>query len=323
MYNAGEEGHMSRSYLFPGRDTKSLTPFELQLEREYDRIDTPSNRITPDIFFRSPEYAQLLNTKYGGLETMIPPGSQIIKQTPLRIEYRDAEGYTHVLNRNGADAASGQIAQQSNRPPILPNTQQQDFIRQLQARLQQALGPTGLAQLDPAAQAAFEAQNTAEKAQLQNQADIERGKLIAGLYGNRVNESSIANQAGANFAEGLGRLQQQQAADYQGRVLQARQFLTNALLQQNQDIGNLYANLSGQQNQRDISSAGLGLEGQQLDEQIRQFNKNYGLNQIGLQQQQQQIDQANSPFNKFLKTLTAVGSLAGGAGTAYGAYKGR
>ena len=312
---------MGRSYLYPGRDTKSLTPVELELERLYDQIDTSSHRITPDTFFKSPEFARFLDTKYGDLRSMVPPGATITNYTPFKLQYKDADGYEHVLQRNGADATSGQIAQQSNRPPILPNAQQQDFLGQLQTRLQQALGPTGLAQLDPEAQAAFEAQNTAEKAQLQQQADIERGKLIAGLYGNRVNESSIANQAGANFAEGVGRLQQQQAADYQGRVLQARQFLTNALLQQNQDIGNLYANLSGQQNQRDIAGAGLGLEGQQLDESIRQFNKNYGLNQIGLRQQQQQIDQANSPFNKFLKTLNAVSGLAQGAGTALGALK--
>ena len=305
---------MGRSYLYPGRDTKSLTPTELELERLYDQIDTKSHRITPDIFFKSPEFAQFLDRKYGDLRSMVPPGASITSYTPFKLEYRDPEGYEHVLQRNGADATSGQIAQQSNRPPILPNKGQDDALAQLRARTLQSLDPTALAQLDPQAQAAFEAQNAAEKAQLQQQADTERGKLIAGLYGNNVEHSSIANQAGANFAEGLGRLQLQQNADYQSRVLQARQFLTNALLQQNQDIGNLYANLSGQQNQRDISGAGLGLSQQELEEQARQFNKNYGLSQIGLQQQQQQIDQANSPFNKFIKTLNAVSGLAQGAG---------
>ena len=311
---------MGRSYLYPGRDTKSLTPQELELERLYDQIDTKSHRITPEIFFKSPEFARFLDTKYGDLRSMVPPGASIVSYTPFKLQYKDAEGYEHVLQRNGADATSGQIAQQSNRPPILPNKPQEDTLQQLRAQVEQGFNPLTLAQLDPETQAQLAAMSAAEDAQLQKQADDERGKLIAGLYGNRVNESSIANQAGANFAEALGRLQGDQRANQAGRLLQARQFLTSAGLQKYQGLSDLLANLSGQANQRDIAGAGLGFDQQQLDEQIRQFNKNYGLNQIGLQQQQQQIDAANSPFNKFLKVLNAGSALAQGAGTALSAY---
>src|SRR5689334_17856175 len=140
---------MGRSYLFPGRNTDSLTPAEKQLERLYDQMDTPGNRITPQQFFSSPQYGQFLASTYGGLENQVPPGSQIINQTPFKIEFKDADGYTHTLTRQGADAASGQFQNQTDRPPILPNKQQNDILSQLYGHLQQSLGPTQLAELSP------------------------------------------------------------------------------------------------------------------------------------------------------------------------------
>jgi hypothetical protein len=284
-------------------------------------MDTPGNRITPQQFFSSPQYGQFLASTYGGLENQVPPGSQIINQTPFKIEFKDADGYTHTLTRQGADAASGQFQNQTDRPPILPNKGQQDILARLQARVQQNLEPVGLAELPPEVQAQLQAISDAEKARIAQQGQDTEGQLVAQLYGNHINQSSIANDAAARFAQQLGLVQQQQSSDAANRNLQLRQYLTNAGLQQNQDLGSLLASLSGQGTQRDIAGAGLGLSQDQLDEQIRQFNKTYGLNQIQLGQNQQQIDAANSPFNKFLKTLSAVGSLAGGVGTAYGAYK--
>lgn len=312
---------MGRSYLYPGRDTKTLTPEEYQLEKLYDRIDTEGHRITPDIFFKSPEFARFLDTKYGDLRSMVPPGSQIINSTPFKLEYKDAEGFTHVLNRAGADATGGTISRQTDRPPILPQRGQQDFISQLQSRLQQSLDPTKLAELPPEVAAQLQAISDAEKGRIAQQGEDERGKLIAQLYGNRVNQSSIANDAAARFAQMLGLVQQQQSSDAASRNLGVRQYLTNAGLQQNQDLASLLANLSGQQNQRDIAGAGLGLDQQRLDELMRQFNKNYGLQQTGLELQKQAQDQANSPFNKFLKTLSAVSGIAQGIGTGYAGFK--
>jgi hypothetical protein len=312
---------MGRSYLFPGRDTKTLTPEQYELEKLYDRIDTEGHRITPDIFFKSPEYANWLNTRYGDLRSMVPPGSQIVNSTPFKIEFKDADGYTHAVTRAGADAASGQFQNQTDRPPILPNKGQQDFIAQLQSRLQQSLDPTKLAELPPEVAAQLQAISDAEKGRIAQQGEDERGKLISQLYGNRVNQSSIANDAAARFAQMLGLVQQQQSSDAAARNLGVRQYLTNAGLQQNQDLSALLANLSGQQNQRDIAGAGLGLDQQRLDEMIREFNKSYGLQQVGLELNKQQLDQQNSPFNKFLKTLNASAGLLQGGGTAYGAYK--
>ncbi len=314
---------MGRSYLFPGRDTKTFTPQERELERLYDQIDTRGHRITPDIFFKSPEYARFLDTKYGDLTSQVPPGSQIINSTPFKLEYKDAEGYTHTINRAGVEAIGGTISRQTDRPPILPQRGQQDFITQLQSRLQQNLGPLGLAELPPEALARLKAVSDAEQAHNQQTNEEQKGQLIAQLYGNRVNQSSIANQAAANFAQRYGLVQQQQQSDAANRELQLRQYLTSAGLQQNQDLGSLLANLSGQQNQRDIAGAGLGLDQQRQDELMRQFNKNFGLQQVGLELQKQQMDQANSPFNKFLKILSATSGLAQGAGTAYAGFKTR
>src|SRR5262252_8744051 len=120
--------YMGRSYLFPGQNTEHLSPAQRQLEALYDQIDRPGNRITPDQFFKSNEYGQWLTSNYGDLQSQIPPGSQIINQTPFKIEYKDADGYTHTLTRQGADAATaGAVQTQSDRPAILPNKQQNDF----------------------------------------------------------------------------------------------------------------------------------------------------------------------------------------------------
>jgi hypothetical protein len=314
---------MGRSYLFPGRDTKTLTPEQYELEKKYDEIDTRGHRITPDIFFKSPEYAQWLNTRYGDLTSQVPPGSQIVNSTPFKIEYKDAEGYTHTLTRGGADAISGQLSKQTDRPNILPNKGNNDIIAQLQSRLAQSFDPTKLAELPPEVAAQLQQISDAEKARIGQQGEDERGKLISQLYGNRVNQSSIANDAAARFAQQLGLVNQQQSSDAASRTLGVRQYLTNAGLQQNQDLGSLLASLSGQQSQRDIAGAGIGLDQQRLDEMMREFNKNYGLGQVGLELQKQGQDQANSPFNKFLKVLSATSGLASAAGTAYSAYKGR
>ena len=312
---------MGRSYLWGGRDTKTLTPEQYELEKLYDRIDTPSHRINPEIFFKSPEYGQWLATRYGDLTTQVPPGAQIVNSTPFKIEYKDAEGYTHTITRAGAEAVSGQLSKQTDRPNILPNKGQQDFISQLRTRLQQSIDPTKLAELPPEVAAQLQAISDAENARITQQGNEAQGQLVSQLYGNRVNQSSIANEAAARFAQQLGLVRQQQASDAANRNLQLRQYLTSAGLQQNQDLASLLATLSGQENQRDIAGAGIGLDQQQLEESIRQFNKNYGLQQVGLELNKQALDQQNSPFNKFIKTLNAVAGLAQGAGTAYGAYK--
>lgn len=312
---------MSRSYLY-GRDTKTLTAQEYALEKLYDQVDREGYRLTPQQFFKSPEYGQWLDRNFGTLIDQAPPGSQIIRQDPFKLEYRDAEGYTHTLTRGaGSGAELGQVTRQTNRPNILPNQRQNEMLDFLQQRVRQGLtGAPTLADLDPETAAQLRAITEARRAEINKQIEDERGRLVARLYGNRVNQSSIADEAGARFAEGAGRLQQQEAGDNAQRLLALRQYLTDAIRQQGEQAGSLYANLSGQSNQRDIAAGGLDVELRRLIEASRQFNAGNYLNQQQLAQEQQKIDSMDSPLNKVLKISQIVANLASGAGGGLSAY---
>ena len=309
---------MGRSYLYPGRDTEALTPAERQLEKLYDRIDTPSNRLTATQFFQTPEASQLLDQLYGGLNDRLPPGSQIISQTPGKITYRDPEGYEHNLIRK----PDGQFQETTNRPPILPNKAQEDFIAQLQQRVQQNLGqPLTLAELDPATAQSLQAQSQAEQAAIDQQLADAEAQILARLFGNRVNQSSIATNAGARFAQQGGLIRQQQRADAAGRELAVRNFLTTLGAQQRELETGLYSNLAGQGLQRDIAGAGLTLDRARLDEQSRQFSAANYLDQLRTQQEQEKLDLQRGPLAKFLGITQGVGNIIGAVGGGLGAYK--
>ena len=225
-----------RSYLYPGKNKNQLTPQERQLEQLYDHIDRPGNRITPQQFWQTPEAAQLLDQMYGALTDRIPPGSQIVSQTPGKVTYRDPEGYEHNIIRK----PDGQFTETTSRPSILPNQRQDSMLDFLQQRVQQGLtGPAGFANIPPEVQAQLDAISAAERGDIQKQATDLRGQLVAQLYGNRVNQSSIANDQSARFVEALGRVQQQQAAGAAQRTIGLRQFLTTLAQQQNEHAGNL------------------------------------------------------------------------------------
>lgn len=319
---------MARSYLFPGMDVEHLNPQQRQLETLYDRLDRPDHRITPQEFFKTPEYGQFLSYNYGDLASQVPPGSQIINQTPFKLEYRDAQGYTHTLDRSGADAATaGQISHQSDRPPILPNRNQEAFTHTLQQQLQQALTqPAVLAQLDPETKAALAALSTAEQTRNAQAGSDLYNQLVTQLYGNRVNQSSIANELAGRFGQYQGLVNQQQQSDAAQRELQLRQYLTNVGQQQTGLTAGLYGQLSGLGNARDIASAGYGLDAEKIAEQIRQFNKQYGLQEGQLQLGQEQLDLQRSPLAKVGQIANIIGQLTGAASgglSAYGALLGR
>jgi len=315
----------NRSYLYPGRRKKELNAEERQLEAMYDRIDTPQNRITPQQFFQSPEYAQYLDGRYGSILDSVPPGSQIVSSTPFKVEFRDAEGYTHVLTRK--PDSSGQVTQTTSRPAILPDKKTDATIDSLRARVEQGLAPTQakLAELDPETAAALkaitDAQGTATDQEL---ADLQ-GQLIARLYGNRVNQSSIANEAGARFAEGAGRVKQQVRSDAAQRELQLRQLLTTIAEQSNQfqtgTAANLLGNLTGQGTQRDIAGAGIDLSKLQLGEQSREFNLSNYLDQLRSQLERDAFEESRSPLNQFSKLLGIGQQAAGLASGGLSAYR--
>jgi hypothetical protein len=113
---------------------------------------------------------------------------------------------------------------------------------------------------------------------------------------------------------------QQQQSDAANRNLAIRQLLTTLGQQQNQDLASFYADLSGQGNQRDIASAGLGVDLKKLQESQRQFGLSNYLQGLQVQNRQEQLDAANGPFNAFLKTLGAASGVAQGVGTSLSAY---
>lgn len=382
---------MGRSYLFPGQDTEHLSPYQRQLEALYDQVDRPGHRISPNDFFKSAEYGQFVNAQYG--EIPVPPGSQIIEQSPFKVTYKDAQGYTHTLTRNAAGGQEGgQVTEQSDRPAILPNEQQNEFlktlqggqgdlarqqlanalalakgekvgaldpgiqqyldqIQQLSARLQ---GPTQLLELDPATKAAFAAQSQAEQGRLRQQFEQDQATQLANLYGNRINQSSIANSALGELLQKQGLVSQQQLSDAAMRELQARVALTDEEKQrlalslqglgqaagqklgafaasqgasqaQTDALNRLLAELSGQQTTRDIASAGLGLDAKKLEELIRNNNLNYTLGRLGAQTQQEQLDRQGGWLNNFLKASQIFANFAGAAGgglSALGALRG-
>src|SRR4030095_3621483 len=79
--------------------------------------------------YQRPEFIALVERLYGKIP--LPPGvvpSQVTRNDGLVLEYTDAQGYTHRLQRdvNGASPNLGQVqADQSDRPPILPPNPQQ------------------------------------------------------------------------------------------------------------------------------------------------------------------------------------------------------
>jgi hypothetical protein len=84
-------------------------------------------------------------------------------------------------------------------------------------------------------------------------------------------------------------------------------------------LSRLLAELSGQQTTRDISSAGLGLDAKKLEELIRSNNLAHTRGMLGIQTEQERIDQAGGWLNNLLKTTQLVSGLGGGIGAGIGA----
>lgn len=263
---------------------------------------------------------QIADSMFGAAP--VPPGSQIIYQDAATVRWIDPEGFEHVAQRslNGTDPNAGQWREtQTNRPAVLPNRGAQDFAASLQSNLQQGFGsaPT-LAQLDPETARALMAISQAEQAANAQALQDRQGQLVAQLFGNRVNQSSIATGAGARFAQMAGLVGQQQQADAANRELAVRQLLTT-LGQQNRELqAGLYSNLTGQQTQRDIAGGGLDLDKLRLGESARQANLGFELNQ---QQADMQLAEQRSMLNKILKASQIAANFAGAAGGGLGAYR--
>jgi len=118
----------------------------------------------------------------------------------------------------------------------------------------------------------------ASDAQLAKQQSDLQGSLVSQLYGRGINQSNIANQAGANFAESMGRLQLQANADAASRQLGLQQFLT----QQGQGNLALAGQTLGQQGQSLYQQGQLGLGQGQLALGGYEAQNNANLQRLGL-----------------------------------------
>src|SRR5262249_33460898 len=290
----------------------NLSPYQLAIQNAVGKGKGAGALVTPEIAGRAAD------SIFG--PAPITPGSQILYQDAQQVQWIDPEGYTHQATRSldGRDPNAGRWQINTNRPNVLPNQQQQGVTQALGQQVQQAYTtPLALAQLDPETAARLQAiYQSQQAANAQNLAD-QQGQLLAGLYGNRVNQSSIANEAAARFAQYAGLVNQQTAADAATRELQARQYLTGIGQQRNEAVGNLYNALSGQGTQRDIANAGYNLDYARLAEQARQANQGF---ELGQQQADTQLAQQRSTLNRVLQGINAASGVAGAIGGGLSAY---
>lgn len=258
--------------------------------------------------YQRPEYFQLVEQLYGKIP--LPPGidpSQVISNNGAILEYKDAQGYVHRLERdlNGTSSQLGQVRESgTDRPPILPpppaqaqaeGALNQQILGQLQGQfaqgvpsppglpnfqgLQQALSmiprapqfdfsqlfgqlnrgipnapqapdlsaitgginnlsgqfgqvfqglmqPSQLANLQPQDLANLQAIKAVQDAQLNQQFTRGQDNLLTRLYGQGVEQSTLANRATADLLQAQGLVQQQANADAASRQLGLQQFLT-------------------------------------------------------------------------------------------------
>jgi hypothetical protein len=208
-----------------------------------------------------------------------------------------------------------------------------DQIRGLTDRLS---GAPALAGLDPQTAALLQQMSQAEQARLQQQFQDAQGTAVAQLYGNRLNQSSAGNDAIARLFQQQGLVSQQQMSDAAARQLGLQQFLTqqgqgnlqlaiqgllgaseqqlggfrasNAASQdQMNQLNDLLKNFTGQATQRDLLNATLAQQQKELEENARQANLQFELNQ-------QDADvRLASTRNSFAKALAGT-LLSGGLG---------
>lgn len=313
----------------------NLSPFQQALQSVVGAGRGAGARLTPEILGR------VADQVFGPFP--IPPGSQIIFQGPDSAEWIDAEGFRHIATRSldGRDPAVGQIREQTDRPPVLPASQGQqqltgqlagaggvsaDFqrIRDLAARLQQ---PAQLAQLDPETAAALQAITQNTLGQLRQQFEQDQARQLASLFGNRVQQSSIATNALGQLLQQQGLVTSQALSEGAQRELGTRQFITDTQranlatalqgLLGGADIqSGLLQNLTGQQTQRDIATGGLNLDFARLAETARQANQGF---ELGQQEADRKLAESRALLPKILATIQTLGQTASGVGTGLGA----
>lgn len=236
----------------------------------------------------------------------LPQGATVLSSSLNDLIFKDAQGYTHRVQRQGdANAPDfGQVRElQTDRPEVLPLTEQ---IPGLSGALQgaisavnQSLSGTGLRPLSPENQAMLDVISQNERNLIGQEATRAQGELVTGLYGSGTNRSTLANEAGANFAQALGIALGNQASNAATRGLDLQKFLTQ--LQTGTGLDFL-GQITGQETQRATEGARVGLGKEQVEQQGEQAARNFML-----EWEKYQATQRKSPLPGI---LSAVASLA-------------
>ena len=294
--------------------------------------------------YNRPEYQQLLQNFFGDIQ--LPAGidpSQIISKGSGHVEYRDAEGYTHRLERNldGSSSDLGKVTESStNRPEVLPVSKQ---IPGTENAIQQALGvlsgvfgggqqqfanPEGngeffglpvngnqtvttqgfqgtgaLGNLSPADKALLDQITKSTLEQLDQQFTREGGNLVAQLYARGMNESTLANDAVTRLQQGQGLVKNQALSDAAGRELNIRQFLTDLSTKSALDLFN---SIMGNETTRSVSSGQIGLGREELGQRRVDSDRQFQIEQQKLELQRK----AQSPWRSILSAVASLGASA-------------
>ncbi|HKX29351.1 MAG TPA: hypothetical protein VJ302_16765 [Blastocatellia bacterium] len=327
---------------------------------------------------------------FGSLDYEVPPGAKVISRQPGKVKYIDADGYTHDVLMQSEGPQAGNIIDNTNRPKVLPQSAGElDFAKQLvqqlsgvagqqsanalaQARgenpaaldtgvgqyLQQISGiaqqlqqPAALAALDPETKAALDAINAAEQARLAQQFDDDQASQLARLFGNRIQQSSIATGALSRLLQDQGLVSAQQLSNAAQRELTTRQFLTEQGLSKLQaalqGLGNaantqlgsfqasnaasqgqintlagLLSTLTSQATQRDLAGANIDQQLKDLQERARQFNVNYEFSNTAADIAVKKANEGDSFLKKALGAAAGIALAPATGGASLGSIPG-
>jgi hypothetical protein len=193
----------------------------------------------------------------------------------------------------------------------------------------------GFVPIDPATQQLLDTLTANTRGQLNQQFNDQSSQLVADLYGRGVNRSSIAGDQANKLLQGQGLVGAQAEADAAARALQVLQFLTQAEqgnlalageqytsgAQQAQsdktDLRNFALRLLDQALSRETSGIQLNQSQQQIDNNMSQFEQNYGLQRDQFEAQAAQQRRANrlQMISSVLNGVLGLGSslIGGGA----------
>jgi hypothetical protein len=318
----------------------ALNAFQREVQSLAKRLGLKGSR-EREVYNR-PEYQDLLRNFFG--EIQLPAGvdpSQIVSRDVGAITYRDAEGYTHRLERNldGTSSDVGKVTETStDRPAVLPATKQ---IPGTENAIQQALnvlsgtfgggtntgegqffglpnpalvnnpnattqgfqGTGALGNLSPADRALLDQITKATLEQLDQQFTRQGGDLVAQLYARGMNESTLANDAVTRLQQGQGLVRNQALSDAAGRELGIRQFLTDLSTKSALDLFN---SIMGNETTRSVSSGQIGLGREELGQRRIDSDRQFQVAQQQLELQRK----AQSPWRSILSAVASLGAAA-------------